>query len=259
MPSSSLIYTDPPPPNVKEQDEHLNNATALTQIPSIARLPAPPTQPRATASTTPPSSPSQPLAPGNLPFTFRGLRNPSQHNPHPLLPGVPLPRGSINQANVISGLRRSVSVREYRCISFFTNRTGAPSLNQAPANLGFFIENAALGSNRAGNAISYRARPNTNTSRPLPYISFARMPAPGFNYPKTLIHVMRPNGTRTGQFSMQFDNAVKEAEGLEFVRPWLERGGRLYPENWGWQAVCGNRRVAMLDRENYAAVGESLR
>lgn len=256
MPSSSLFYTDPPPPNVEEQDEHLNNATALAQMPCMARLPAPPTQPRATASTKPSSSPSQPFASGNLPCIFRGLRNSSQHNPHPLLPGVPLPRGSINQANAISGLHGGV--REYRGIRFF-NRTGAPPLNRAPANLGVYIENAAPGSNRAVNAIPYRATPNTNTSRPLPYISFARMPAPGFNYPKTLIHVMRPNGTRTGQFSMQFDNAVKEAEGLEFVRPWLERRGPLYPEDWGWQAVCGNRRVAMLDRENHAAVEELLR
>lgn len=39
---------------------------------------------------------------------------------------------------------------------------------------------------------------------------------------------------------------------MENVRPWLEGplggGGGLCPKNWRWQAVCGNRRVAILER-----------
>lgn len=72
------------------------------------------------------------------------------------------------------------------------------------------------------------------------------MSAPEFNYPKTFIYVMRPDGARTGQFSMQFENAEKEAEGLEFVRQWLDGEGRFYPKNWRLHAVSGNRRVAIL-------------
>lgn len=192
MPFSSSISVDPPSPNFEDQDENLKNkTTASTQIPSTVLLPASPTQPRPTASTTPPSSPSQPFVPGNLPGTFPGLRNSSQH--------TPFPRGSINPANAMWALRGSVG--EYRGVSFSTNRTGAPPLHQVPANMGVYIENPAPGSKRAVNAIPYRAPPNTNTLAPTPYISLSRMSAPDSTTQRH--YLMLPDGTRTGQFSMQ--------------------------------------------------------
>lgn len=48
---------------------------------------------------------------------------------------------------------------------------------------------------------------------------------------------------------MQSENL--ERLGLKFIRPWLEGGGRLYPENWRCHAVSSNRRVAILARKGY--------
>lgn len=242
---------------IEDGTDHLNNnnGIALTQSPSILSPPPPPSQPSAPTSTTPPGSPPQPFVPGNLPGAFPVLRNSAPHNPHSPFPGTPFQSGSIDAANASPGFRGSVG--EYRGLRFSTNRTGAPPPHAAPANLRIYIDNPAP--NRSVSTMLYQAPTNTHPSGPTPYTSFARMPAPGFNYPKTFVHVMRPDGTRTGQFSVQFENAEKEAEGLEYVRPWLEGGGRLYPKNWKWQAVCGNRRVAILEREDDEAVEGLLR
>lgn len=156
-------------------------------------LPASPPRPRATSPAAPPSSPSQPFVPGNLPGTFPGLQNYSQHTPHSFLQGVPLTRGSINPANAIYGFARQR--RRIQGRNFSTSRTGAPPLHQAPANLRVSAR-IRLGT-PTDQLIHYpTARRRTQKHHDLQLTSaHARMPAPSFNYPKTFIYDMPPDGT----------------------------------------------------------------
>ena len=212
--------------NKTEQSNNNASLNAFSQIPSTFSPRSPTPHPSAGASTTP-SSP-QPVVPGSLPGTFSGLGN--YHH-------LSRPSGSLNTANSRPSEEGMLAhIGKYRGVTFSTNiQRGRGMPNLPPPH--------------------YEAPTSENT----PPINPQRLPAPTFNYPRTIIRVLRPDGMVNGQCTMQFANAQLEAESLRHVRPWLEGGGNLFPPNFRWEAVTGDGRIVFMGKARDAAVARLLR
>lgn len=274
MCSPSSTHAKSPAPAAQGETQHgssnrnNNKAIASKQTPSMTSPEEPPAQAIHASATTPTqtNSPALPIhneteqsnnnatlnAFSQFPSTS-SPRNPTPHpssgasttpsSPQPFVPAsghgnylhLSRPCGPLNTANLRpSEAGMLAHVGEYRGVRFSTNiPRGMPS--PPPPH--------------------YEAPANENT----PPINRQRLPAPSFNYPRTIIRVLRPDGMVNGQFGMQFANAQLEAESLAHVRPWLEGGANLFPPNFRWEAVTGDGRIVFMGRARDAAVARLLR